>query len=169
MKFGLLTTHALLLSCFCRFPALLLPRSYPALSQRLPSSYLAPALFLPRSAILCLTLLLPCSCSALAGLLPYSCFCSAHAFLWRASTMLLNSSWSCQPQFGSFHHHQHLTTFCRHGESRHLWQSNPFCRERKFFFIFDMPYRAIMTEVSFAQNFPSDASVAEAFFASRSI
>ena len=94
-----------LLPCPCCTPALLLSSSNPAHSKLLPSPCSAPALFLPYSALLCLALLLPCSypAPALLMLLPRSCF---------APALLLPCSWSCQPQFGSLHHHhQHLMTF----------------------------------------------------------
>ena len=49
-----------------------------------------------------LLLLIPCSCMAPGLLLACS-----HP----APGLLLPWSWSCPPQFGSLHHHQHFTTF----------------------------------------------------------
>ena len=49
-----------------------------------------------------LLLLIPCSCMAPGLLLA----CSN-----TAPGLLLTYSWSCPAQFGSLHHHQHLTTF----------------------------------------------------------
>ena len=105
----------LLPPCYCPAPALLLLCSYPAPSQLqllpcsrhtlfllLPSSYPARAQLLT---YFCPVLLHPvqfCSCPALALLLP--CYCPDLA-------LLLPYSWFCPPQFGSFHYHQHHSTF----------------------------------------------------------
>ena len=117
---------ALLLLCYypapsqlhllsCHTPALLLPNSYPAPSQLLPSSSSATAQLLPSSCLLsihlCSTKLSFCPVPAL--LLPCSCFYSALALILAHSypSSACSWFWFCQVQFGSLHHHQHLTTF----------------------------------------------------------
>ena len=96
----------LLLPRPCRAPALFLASSCTFLAPRqfLPSSC-------PLSSLLCFTIL----SSAPALILPYSSPAPASArFLlcsWPTPTLLPACSWSCQVQFGSLHHHQHLTTF----------------------------------------------------------
>ena len=106
-------------SSFCPSPAVLLPCSFQAPIQHIPCSSPVPAQFPSFCPVLLYSAQL-CSCPvpalllspALLMLQPRSCFVPA---------LPLPCSWSCPPQFGSLHHHQHLTTFFRHGESRLLW------------------------------------------------
>ena len=74
-----------------KLPASTLPHP----SQLLPSSF-------PLSALLFSSQLCSYPIHALLLFLPCSCF---------APGLLLAYSWSCLPQFGSLHHHQHLTTY----------------------------------------------------------
>ena len=101
------------LSCssFCPAPAVLLPCSFQVPIPHIPSSSPVPAQLLPAFCPVLLYSAQLCSCPVPALLLsptllmlqPRSCF---------APALLLPCSWSCQPQFGSLHHHhQHLTTF----------------------------------------------------------
>ena len=98
-------------SSFCPAPAVLLPCSFQVPIPHIPSSSPVPAQLLPAFCPVLLYSAQLCSCPVPALLLsptllmlqPRSCF---------APALLLPCSWSCQPQFGSLHHHhQHLTTF----------------------------------------------------------
>ena len=110
------TTLTLLHSCSFPAPALLLPWYFPAPASALPLPYSHPA---PSK-------LLPCTFLAPAQHLPSSCRFFLPTLLYPGQlcscppALLLSWSWSCPPQFGSLHHHQHRTTFFWHGESRLL-------------------------------------------------
>ena len=117
-----------LLQCSCTYPA-------PDTAQLLPffrsCPLLAPAL-LP---LLPLLLLSSCSASSPTLLLPCSCpvLTSALLLLCPAPTLPGQPSYcTCPPQFGSLHHHQHITTFF--GTARAAFyskrgQRKQFCRD----------------------------------------